>query len=169
MGRLEKEKCVDLLLKSLEGKKDYELTIAGNGSQMNELKKLSSDLKVNANFLGFADRKKIVDLFSTHSIFVLPSDFEVMSLAVLEAMSSECSVIASNTFGTKDQIDSEKNGLIFEKNNEKQLSNSLDLVLSDSKLCTKFGSNARKKILKEFDSRIAAKKIEKVYESVLIQ
>lgn len=163
VGRLEKEKRLDLLLKSLEGKKDYSLTIAGNGSQKNKLISLSNELKINANFLGFVGRKKIQELFASHSIFVLPSDFEVMSLAVLEAMSSGCAVIASNTFGTKDQIDSEKNGLIFEKGNEKDLSNKLSLLLGNNSFSKKLGSNARKKVLKKFDSRIIAKKIEKVY------
>ncbi|MDO8537294.1 MAG: glycosyltransferase family 4 protein [archaeon] len=167
IGRLEKEKRLDLLLKALEGKKDYSLTIAGAGSQKNNLMKLADSLNINANFLGFVGRKKAIDLFASHSIFVLPSDFEVMSLAVLEAMSSECAVIASNTFGTQEQIVSEKNGLIFEKGNQNQLSKNLELLLSDEKLASKLGKNARQKVLKEFDSKIVAGKIEKVYESVL--
>ncbi|MDO8627403.1 MAG: glycosyltransferase, partial [Candidatus Diapherotrites archaeon] len=75
--------------------------------------------------------------------------------------------IASNTFGTSDQIVSGKNGLIFEKANSKQLSENLDLLLSDAKLVSTIGRNARQRVLKEFDSNIIAQKIEKVYESVL--
>src|SRR3989344_2900684 len=106
---------------------------------------MRKNLGINADFLGFVSRKKMPVLFASHSVFVLPSDFEAMSLAVLEAMSSECCIIASNAFGVQEQVDNFRNGFVFDKGSIEQLSNALDLVLDDSALQRKLGKNARKK------------------------
>ncbi|MEW6295830.1 MAG: glycosyltransferase family 4 protein [Candidatus Diapherotrites archaeon] len=166
-GRLAKEKGLDLLLNALKAEKDYELIIAGEGPERKALEQLASRNKIKAKFLGFVPHKELPALFSSASIFVLPSYFEVMPVVILEAMASGCAVIASDAFGIRDQIDNEKNGLIFRKGNARQLKQKIKALLKDEGKARELGRNARHKALKEFDAQIIAGKIESLYREVL--
>jgi len=167
VGRLAKEKGINLLLNSLKGQKDYELLIAGEGPEKKALEQLASRNEIKAKFLGFVPHNKLPSLFSSASIFVLSSYFEVMPVVVLEAMSSGCAVIASDAFGIRDQIDQEKNGFIFNKGNQEQLKQKINELLKDEGKAKELGRKARHKALKEFDVQIIAGKTELLYKEVL--
>ncbi|MFH1544988.1 MAG: glycosyltransferase family 4 protein [archaeon] len=167
VGRLEKEKGIDLLLNALKGEKDYELCIIGEGSEKKNLQELASKNKVNATFKGLIPHSALNKEFASASIFVLPSFFEVMPVVVLEALSSGCAVIASDAFGIRDEIENEKDGLVFKKGNLQQLKEKLNLLLKDENRVKLLGRNAREKALKEFDVQIIAEKTEKLYREVL--
>ncbi len=170
VGRLDKEKGLDLLIEvlgELKNKFDFELQIIGEGPQRKQLEKQAKNSGIKFNFFGHVLHSELPFFFSSASIFVLPSFFEVMPVVVLEAMSSGCAVIASDAFGINDQLDSGKTGLIFEKGNKNQLKAHLNAVLSDSSLCSSLGKNAREKVLKEFDAKVIADKTEKLYLEVI--
>ncbi|MBU2101016.1 glycosyltransferase family 4 protein [Candidatus Micrarchaeota archaeon] len=170
VGRLDKEKNLEMLIEvlgELKNKFDFELEVIGEGPERKKLESQAKKAGIKCNFFGFVSHKELAFFFSTASVFVLPSFFEVMPVVVLEAMSSGCAVIASNAFGIKDQIDSGKNGLVFKKGKKEELKNHLIDLLSSSTLCSSFGSKAREKVLKEFDVKVIAEKTEKLYREVL--
>ncbi len=165
-ARLDKEKNPLMLLQALEGMKDFGLKVAGSGPLEKQLKTFAEEKKLNAKFLGAVKHSELAKEFSAAGIFVLPSKFEVMPLAVLEAMSSGCAVIAGNAFGIKDQLDEGVNGFVLKENSAENLREKISLLLSDSKLQKKLGSSARKKVLKEFDVNVVSKKLENLYRSL---
>jgi len=168
-GRLDKEKGLNLLIEvlgELKNNFDFELIILGNGPLKNELELQAKKTGIKFEFLGFVHHNKLHDYFSSSSIFVLPSYFEVMPVVVLEAMSSGCAVIASDAFGINDQIGSGE-GLIFRKGNKKELREKLIQLLSSSSLTASLGKKARQKVLNEFDVKVIAEKTEKLYKKVL--
>ena len=81
------------------------------------LKNLVDDLNLSEeiNFLG--NRDDIPELLSHSDLFVLPSRFEGMPVALLEAMAAGLPVIASNISGSAELIEHGKNGLLFESEN----------------------------------------------------
>ncbi len=170
VGRLDKEKNLGLLIEvlgELKEKFDFELKIVGDGPLKKKLELQAKKAGIKFNFFGQVKHSELPFFFGSALIFVLPSFFEVMPVVVLEAMSSECAVIASDAFGIKDQIDSGKNGFVFEKGNKQQLKERLLELLSNPSLCSEFGKKAREKVLNEFDSKVIARKLEKVYAEVL--
>jgi glycosyltransferase involved in cell wall biosynthesis len=170
VGRLDKEKGISLLIEvlgELKNKFDFELIVLGQGPLRKELELKAVKTGIKFNFFGHINHSELPFFFSYSSVFVLPSFFEVMPVVVLEAMSSGCAVIASDAFGVKNQIDSGKNGFVFEKGSKEQLKEKLAELLSSHSLCSSFGSNAREKVLNEFDVKVIAEKTEKLYREVL--
>ena len=82
-------------------------------------------------------------------------------------MSCGCACIASNVGGVPDLIDNEKNGLLVEAANSKELKEKINYLLENESVRKKLGQAARKKVVKNFTWDIVAKETRKVYQSVL--
>jgi glycosyltransferase involved in cell wall biosynthesis len=85
----------------------HQLVVAGNPrwkseDDINVVKQLGIDDKVQ--FLGWVNRDDLVALYSLATCFVIPSFHESCSLALLEALSCGCPVIASNTGGNPEVV-----------------------------------------------------------------
>jgi glycosyltransferase involved in cell wall biosynthesis len=90
------------------------LTFVGTGDSESTLRKLAEDLGVAAfvRFLGFVPRERMPEIYRSAHIFVLPSQSEGMSIALLEAMASGLPVIVTDTGGTDELVSDGVNGLI---------------------------------------------------------
>lgn len=100
--------------------------------------------------IGYFDRPQVL---RDASVFVNPSLFENCSLSVLEAMSSETAVVASNVGGNPELINSGKNGLLIPPNNPKILANSVISLLENNDYNRQLGMEARKTVEERFSSK----------------
>lgn len=105
IGRLEKRKAVNQLLKAFEIIQQFDnrygLKIAGDGPQKSELMELSKELKLkNVRFLGQIDEEKKVKLLQTSDVFCSPAVYgESFGIVLLEAMAARCVVVAGANAG----------------------------------------------------------------------
>jgi len=93
VGRLEKVKGIDILLKAInilknKYQKILKVAIAGNGTLKENLKKLAKELKIDNEVKFLGTRKDIDGLMYSSKILVLPSRYEGLPITILEAMSS---------------------------------------------------------------------------------
>jgi glycosyltransferase involved in cell wall biosynthesis len=91
VGRLEFQKGVDILLHALSNLTTeiaYEVWIIGDGSLRSELESLSTELRLNTRIRFLGQREDVPDLLAASDVFVMPSRYEGMSIALLEAMGS---------------------------------------------------------------------------------
>ncbi len=100
LGRLTKEKRIDWLIKAYNlNLTDKKLVIAGDNDldihYVTFLKKLSKN-NSNIIFTGYVDGKAKEVLLQYCFLFILPSSIEGLSLALLEAMSYQRPILASN-------------------------------------------------------------------------
>jgi glycosyltransferase involved in cell wall biosynthesis len=98
VARLVPEKGLHYLLEAFRAlPRDVRLAIAGGGglddSYERRLRRLADPRVV---FLGETSRDLLAELYSHALLFVLPSDVEGMSIALLEAMSVGCPVLVSD-------------------------------------------------------------------------
>lgn len=97
VGRLEKQKNLEFVLRALESiKRPWQLTVVGVGSEAQELKDLADSLKIAArvHFLGV--RNDVPDLLAQHDLFVFPSRWEGFGLAVIEAAAAGVPVLTAD-------------------------------------------------------------------------
>ncbi len=121
VGRLEKQKNIDGLIKLMEGSR-IEIDIVGEGSEKNSLMKLSEKLNVKINFKGKLNFHDLNNIYKDYRIFILPSLFEGNPKALLEAMGSGCLVIAANNKNIQEIIRNNENGILFNpEDNLKQI------------------------------------------------
>ena len=99
-GRLTRLKGLDTALNALSELKNYDWTldVLGDGSQRNELEKLTINLGLSerVTFHGFQDKSQVAKFMCRSSCLLFPSISEGMGLVVLEALSLGLRVIASD-------------------------------------------------------------------------
>ena len=100
VSRFEPEKGIHLIIDAFEQiKTDYKLVIVGYTNYKTKYNsKLEKKISSNDNVIcpGFLSGKHIDQLYTHASLFVLPSYHEGLSIALLEAMSYELSVLVSD-------------------------------------------------------------------------
>lgn len=118
-------------------------------------------------FLGYMQYFEMPQVYSLASIYVMPTLYESFPLRMLESMSCQRAVIATNVCGIPEIIRSGYNGILVPPQNSKALKEKLIMLLEDEKLRQKIGENARKTILNGFSVEIMTSKTLKVYEETL--
>ena len=146
--------------------KDIYLTVIGDGPLRKELEELSHSLKIyrNVKFSGFQDN--IEKYFEQADIFVLPSLWEGMPVALMEAMACGLPCIASNVGGVGELIDNNVNGILIEPKDIDALYSSMLRLISDSAERNNLGINARQKILDYYSKKAMISKLEEIYIGV---
>jgi glycosyltransferase involved in cell wall biosynthesis len=92
------------------------LTLVGTGDAEAALKRQAHQLGIEdrVEFAGFVSREQMPKIYRQAAIFVLPSQSEGMSIALLEAMSSGLPVVVTNTGGTDELVTAGVNGLVVD-------------------------------------------------------
>lgn len=100
IGRLEAQKNHALLLKAFseicDDIPEYLLVLCGDGSQKSNLKQKSRELGIEDRIKFIGEIVNIEDILSRTSLFILPSDFEGMPNALMEAMAVGVPCIATD-------------------------------------------------------------------------
>jgi len=131
LGRFVPEKGFDYLIRAFAGStisKKYKLVIAGDADHESEYSKELKALakKNNVVLTGFIKGEKLHQLFSHAALFVIPSFYEGLPIALLEAMSYRLPILSSNIpANTQVNLPAEN---YFEVGNEASLLNHLNNI-----------------------------------------
>jgi len=107
-------------------------------------------LDKHVKFLGLLDSNDVVECMQLSDWFVNPSHSEGLPRSVLEAASAGLPIVASDVGGTKEIIEHEKSGLIFNPKKKSEMGKGLQRVILNSDLSKKLGAAAQKRVEKEF-------------------
>lgn len=149
--------------------KNARLVIVGEGYMHKKLFKLVNKcgLKDAVLFTGFQmDVSKII---ATFDVAVLPSFFEGMGRALLEAMAMEKPVVATSIGGIPDLVAHGVNGFLVSPGNVEELAGAIKRILEDKNLARKMGKAGRNRINEQFSVAFMVQSIEKVYRDLLIR
>lgn len=172
-GNLIQKKGFDTVLKALPSviskHPDLLYFIVGDGPEKEALKQMVDKLRMNSNvhFLGALSQEKFALYLSMSTVYVQVSrnhqmqdnnvDVETMGRTFFEAGSSSIPVIASNIGGIPSVVQHEINGLLLDNPEDNQdLSEKINLLLSDKKKRVKMGKKGREIAIKRFSWEILA-------------
>lgn len=79
-------------------------TVAGDGPDLEALRTRCALHAEQVSFLGAVGSKSVPDLLASHDVLLLPSRFEGMPLALVEAIAAGCVPIASHIRGVTDFV-----------------------------------------------------------------
>lgn len=153
VGRLEKQKGVDLLINSFGKaiKMDSNISLFLYGGK--NLKKASEKIVNESNgkiIINGPFESAINEVYPNIDVLILPSFWEGFPYVIIEAMAFGCPVIATNVGGISELVITNKNGCLIEAKNIQQTLNAiLDFSKNRNKL-TMLGLNARKDIEQRF-------------------
>lgn len=172
LGRLCKEKGIGELLAVMptlrEQYPDVRLYLGGIWEDQNlrEQAVALGECVVDLGWISGAQKQRYLQ---ECDIFVMPSYFEGQSVAILEAMASQCGIVASRTGGIPDMIIEGETGLFAEPGDEKTLAQNLLRLLEDDGLCRMLGENARSKVQAEYAIENNMERLLGIYEEVCLR
>jgi glycosyltransferase involved in cell wall biosynthesis len=142
--------------------------LTGDGYLRLDLEKKALDfgLKENIIFLGWRD--DAAKILSVYDVFVLPSLNEGMGRVLVEAMALGKPIVASRIGGIPDLVTHGKNGFLVPPKDPEELAKYIQILLEDKEKRNKMGL-AGKKMAMNFRAENMVKKIEKLYEELLMQ
>lgn len=170
VGRLVPQKNISLLIRAFSKiSKDAELIIIGGGGEESRLKEMSKNLNLGSRikFMGsIKNYDSVIREMKKATMLVLPSNRENFGIVPLEAMACGTPIISTATEGPMDYIKNGENGFLTPIGDESQLRESIEILLSDSKLRKVIGNNGVK-TAKEYDWSKIIEKLFIVYENVM--
>jgi glycosyltransferase involved in cell wall biosynthesis len=107
------------------------LKIIGSGPEQDKLNlQVTGDqLQDCVEFLGTLPKKEVYSYLKSADIFVLNSAYEGLSHVLIEAIQSQCPVLASNVGGNPELIQEGENGGLFEYNNKEEIKEKIQWAL----------------------------------------
>lgn len=167
VGRLEEQKGHTFLLRAMAdlraGYPKLRLAIAGDGRKKEELVALSAALDIGGivRFLGARD--DIADVLSAFDLYVMPSLWEGLSLAMLEAMAAGRAVIISDVGGAGEVLGDNEYGIRVAPGNVGALVGAIHSVLDSPSYRQSLERKAKQRVLSHYTVRAMVKKLEGVY------
>ena len=121
----------------------WEVHIAGDGPLRSELELRARKSKTRIVFHGWLDNRggAYKDLLEQASVYVLASQKENASIALLEAMSAGCAMITTNASGTAETVG--ESGLLVAPESAMALRGAIYSLVSDTKKLAQYQSLAR--------------------------
>lgn len=169
VGLLNAAKGQDLALEALasRGLEDVQLVLAGHGEMRAELEALAQRLRVapRVRFLGFRD--DVPRLLATCDALLLPSRWEGMPYAVLEAMASAKPVVATPVDGARDAVVDGRTGFVAHAIDAASITEALRRCVHSSALeRAELGRAGRARLLELYSARAMVDGLVRVYTEV---
>ena len=162
VGRLVPLKGFDILVRAVaeivnQGLDDLLVLIIGGergeGEERMRLEDLIRDLEVESYVKLLGLRHDVMGLMRASDIFVIPSRYEGLSIAMIEAMACGLPIIASEAPGLRDYVKNGENGLVFPLEDYKTLAEQILRLANDEKLRVRLSRGARECFEREYDMR----------------
>jgi glycosyltransferase involved in cell wall biosynthesis len=128
VGRLSAEKQVNLLRDVLRAIPGTRLAIVGDGPVRADLERHFKDTPTV--FTGYLRGEELAAAFASSDLFVFPSETETLGLVLLEAMASECPVVACRAGGIPDAVQDGSTGFLFDPGDPGALVNTVKRALA---------------------------------------
>ena len=142
------------------------LLIAGKTVDENyteKLKKLTKDLRLVNDVVFTGPRDDVNSVLSALDIFVLPSEREGFSRALLEAMACAVPIIATDVGGNAEAIIEGETGLFVKYGNLGALANAAAYIINDPARASRMALSARKRAVDVFSIERHIDEVEKLY------
>jgi glycosyltransferase involved in cell wall biosynthesis len=133
------------------GELGLKLAVVGDGPLMTDLRSLATTYKTGIVFLGDIKNEDVPKVLNESELFILNSESEATSYAIIEAKMCGLPVLARMNSGSLTIVRHAIDGLIYSSEPGDKLIDSLRKVKSNSNLITEFGNNGREDALVRFN------------------
>ncbi len=171
VGRLEPQKRFDILLDAMKllmpHRPELRLFIAGEGSLKHELLGQIRRLGLSDRCSLLGHRSDVAELYQGFDVLVQSSDYEGTPTVVVEAMSLQIPVVATDAGGTAELMEHGVHGLIVPMRSPVALASAIKRTLDDRGATAQRVAAGRRRVENElsFDTRMA--KLERIYREIV--
>lgn len=177
VARMDYQKGIDVLLHAWEcmmrastewrASLKPRLLLVGEGKFKPQLERMAVDLGIaeSVEFLGA--HTAIVDLLQKAWGFVLPSRWEGMPNALLEAMACSLPCVTTRVSGSEDIITNGVNGLLVEPEQPAELAHELRRIIEDTELAQRLAQEARATVVRDYQLSSVVEQCLQLYRHLL--
>lgn len=173
VGRLHHQKglffLLDALLKIKNSIEQVELLFIGEGDLKNDLEAHAESIGVSGLTKFTGPRTDIPEILRAFDIFVLPSLWEGLPLALLEAMASGLPVIATDVGGIPEVVIDRETGLLIQPSNSQAIADAVLLLYNDRNLRIRLANAGSAFVYAQFSAQTLVKDLDTVYKHLLSQ
>ncbi len=143
--------------------------IIGDGPLNDEIRTHIRELGLESRILMPGLQTEVKPWLSAVDIFMMTSSFEGLPIALLEAMSMECTVVCTSAGGIREVIRNNTDGFTAEVEQWKDLQQPLTNLIGNPSLLTDWGKRARKRVQEDFSMTTMVQETEKLYHDIYHQ
>lgn len=125
------------------------------------------ELSENIIFTGLLDEKKMKEKFLKSNVFVLSSAIENSSNSLGEAMILGMPCVATNTGGTMDILEHNKEGFLYPYTEPAICAEYINRFFENDELAIKMGKNARKTAMERHNEKSNVEDTIKIYKTII--
>ncbi len=170
-GRLSKQKGYTYLIEAAailsRKRNDLVFLVAGKGSLLNDLKHQVAQKKLNDTFIFCGFKENVESYTKGCHLFVLPSLFEGMPNAVMEAMAVGKAVVATDVNGNRELMEDNQTGIIVPPRDPESLSKAIENLIDDENLLQSFGEKGMQRVKRYFTVDKMIRNLELYFKSML--
>ena len=173
LQRLHPRKGVEYLIKAMSEivKKcsNVKLIIGGTGPEVNKLKLLINELKLQSKIelIGFIKDSEMCNYYASCDIFVFHSLYEAFGIVLVEAMASGVPVISTQVGAIPEVVRDKKTGILVPPCDPSALASAIMELIENENLRKRMGFEGRKIIEKEYNWENIVEKYENIYYDLL--
>lgn len=162
LGRLVEKKGVDVLLEAVSGLPGVQLSIAGDGPLLGELKTKAAALGLESSveFVGSLSHRDVASWLAGLAVFALAckqdrnGDMDGIPVVLMEAMSQGVPVISTRLSGIPELVIDYKTGLLAEPGDALDLRAKLSVLLGSAELRNVLARAAADHVREEFGQAV---------------
>jgi glycosyltransferase involved in cell wall biosynthesis len=167
VSRLEPQKALFVLIEAAELVHEATFVVVGDGSERGELQARGLSLVTQGRLKFLGSREDVPALLAACDLFVLPSLFEGLPIAVLEAMASAKPVVATRIDGTDEIVQDGVTGILVPPRDARSLADAILWILRNPSDGRRMGEVGRGRILTEFSAELMVERTVRLYEELL--
>jgi glycosyltransferase involved in cell wall biosynthesis len=130
------------------------------------LRALIAELQMGECVHLVGERRDIGELLARCDVFIFPSVFEGLGIALAEAMAAGCACVVHDIAPLNEFVENEVNGLAVRPYDPKALAGAVIRLLENAKLRESLGAAARTTAFDLFQPEAAAARLAEIYRSV---
>jgi len=139
----------------------------GDGDMKGEVKDFIRDNRLFRIIRQVPFRTDVPDVLNAIDLYCLPSLWEGLSIALLEAMAMAKPIVATPTDGTKEVIKDGENGLLVDFDNVDQLAEAMLHLYDHPEEARRYGDAAYSVIEERFNSLRVSEAVTRIYQQIL--
>jgi len=143
------------------------LHLVGDGIFRPQMERIAAELGIQDTVVFLGQRTDTVELLQQSWGFVLPSRWEGMPNALLEAMACGLPCIATRVSGSEDIISEGCNGLLVEPEQPAEMALALRRIIEDSELAQRLGKEGRRCVVSDYQLTKLAEQSLELYRRLL--
>jgi glycosyltransferase involved in cell wall biosynthesis len=136
---------------------EVQVLLVGDGHLRQHLLDEATGLGISGRIRFLGLRADVPDLLAISDVFVLPSLWEGLPMALIEAMAAGLPALATDVSGSRDVVVSGETGLLVPAGNVRELEHGLARLLSDPEGARRMGLSARQRVAELFSAQRQAR------------